>query len=62
VGTLNTINLYIALGCSELGVFKKGKNASACIGLTPIQYFSGGKTKLGSIGKYVKKTASFASN
>ncbi len=54
VGTLNAINLYIALGCAELGVFEKGKDASVCIGLTPIQYSSGGKTKLGSIGKYVK--------
>lgn len=56
VGTLNAINLYIALGCAELGVFEKGKDASACIGLTPIQYSSGGKTKLGSIGKYVKNS------
>jgi len=28
--------LYIALDCAELGVFSKGKEASACIGLTPI--------------------------
>ena len=51
---MNTINLYIALGCAELGVFNKGKDASACIGLTPQQYSSGGKTSLGSIGKHVK--------
>lgn len=56
VGTLNAINLYIALGCADLGVFNKGKDASACIGLTPIQYSSGGVTKLGSIGKYVKSS------
>lgn len=56
VGTLNAINLYIALGCYELGVFLKGKDASACIGLTPIQHSSGGKTKLGSISKYVKNS------
>lgn len=56
VGTLNAINLYIALGCADLGVFDKGKDAAACIGLTPIQYSSGGKTKLGSIGKYVKNS------
>lgn len=56
VGVINAINLYIALGCAELGVFKKGKDASACIGLTPLQYSSGGKTKLGSIGKYVKNS------
>lgn len=51
VGIINAINLYIALGCGELGSFDKGKNASACIGLTPIQHSSGGKVKLGSIGK-----------
>lgn len=54
VGPLNAINLYIALGCAELGVFKKGKDAAACIGLTPIQHSSGGKAKFGTIGKYVK--------
>ncbi|MCK5190320.1 MAG: IS110 family transposase [Methylococcales bacterium] len=56
VGTVNAINLYIALGCAELGTFNKGKDASACIGLTPLQYSSGGKTKLGSIGRYVKNS------
>ena len=54
VGTLNAISLYIMLGCADPGIFKKGKDASACIGLTPLQYSSGGKTKLGSIGKHVK--------
>ncbi|MFT4712303.1 MAG: transposase [Candidatus Azotimanducaceae bacterium] len=49
VGTLNAINLYIALGCADLGVFNKGKEASACIGLTPLQHSSGGVTKLGHI-------------
>jgi transposase len=57
VGTLNAINLYIALGCSELGTFTKGKDASACIGLTPLQYSSGGKVKMGTIGKHVKNGA-----
>ena len=56
VGVINAVNLYIALGCAELGVFKKGKDASACIGLTPIQHSSGGKTQLGSIGRYVKNS------
>jgi transposase len=56
VGTLNAINLYITLGCSESGIFNKGKDASACIGLTPVQYSSGGKTKLGSIGSHVKNS------
>ena len=36
--------------------YSKGKDASACIGLTPLQHSSGGKTKIGSIGKYVKNT------
>lgn len=56
VSTINAVNLYIALGCAELGVFTKGKNVSACIGLTPMQYSSGGKIKRGSIGKYVKNS------
>jgi transposase len=54
VGTVNAVNLYIALGCAELRSFNKGKDASVCIGLTPTQYSSGGKVKLGAIGKYVK--------
>lgn len=56
VGTINAINLYIALGCADIGVVSKGKDASACIGLTPIQYSSGGEVKLGSIGKHVKNS------
>ncbi len=54
VGPLNAVNLYIALGCAEIGTFNKGKDASACIGLTPIQHSSGGKTNIGTIGRYVK--------
>jgi transposase len=56
VGTMNAINLYLALGCAKLGVFTKGKYASACIGLTPIQHSSGGVVKLGSIGKHCKNS------
>lgn len=56
VSTVNAVNLYIALACAEIGVFSKGKDAAACIGLTPLQYSSGGKVKLGSIGKYVKNS------
>ncbi len=55
VGTMNAIN-YIALGCWDIGVFTKGKDASACIGLTPIQHSSGGLVKLGSIGKHCKNS------
>jgi transposase len=40
VGTTNAINLYLALGCAEIGAFSKGRHASACIGVTPIQYSS----------------------
>lgn len=54
VGTTNAINLYLALGCAEIGTFNRGRDASACIGVTPIQYSSGGTVKLGSIGKYTK--------
>ena len=53
---MNAINLYLALGCSDIGVFSKGKDASACIGLTPIQHSSGGFVKLGSIGKHCKNS------
>jgi len=55
--TVNAVKLCITLGCAELGSFSKGKNASACIGLTPLTYSSGGQTKIGSIGKYVKNGA-----
>ena len=51
VGAVNAINLYLALGCAEIGTFSKGRDASACIGVTPIQYSSGSTVKLGSIGK-----------
>ena len=54
VSTINAVNLYIALSCDDSASFKTGRDASACIGVTPIQHSSGGKTKLGSIGKHVK--------
>jgi transposase len=56
VGTVNAINLYLAIGCAEIGTFSKGRDVSACIGVTPIQYSSGGTVKLGSIGKYTKNS------
>ncbi len=49
---LNAINLYLAFGCAEVGAFSKGKSASACIGLTPVQHSSGGVVKLGYIGEF----------
>lgn len=57
VSTINAINLYIAIDCGEAGIFQSGRDASACIGLTPIQHSSGGKVKLGSIGRYVKNVS-----
>lgn len=54
VSTINAINLYISLGTDEMGTFNSGRDAAACIGLTPIQHSSGGKTQLGTIGKHVK--------
>lgn len=57
VGEINAVNLYIALGCGEAGVFNTGRDAAACLGVTPTQYSSGGKTQLGSIKKFVKKGA-----
>jgi len=56
VGPMNAINLYIALGCAEIRTFSKGKGASACIGLPPIQHSSGGMVKLGSIRKLCKNS------
>jgi len=57
VSTINAVNLYIAIGCEGAGTFKTGRDAFACIGLTPLQHSSGGKTKLGAIGKSVKNVA-----
>ncbi len=57
VSTINAVNLYIALGCGEAGSFVTGRDASACIGLTPLQHSSGGKTKIGSINKRVRNIA-----
>lgn len=56
IGVINAVNLYNVLFCSDNGTFKKGKDASACIGLTPVQHSSGGKTKLGSIGKHIRNS------
>lgn len=56
VSTINAVNLFVALSCGEAGVFKTGRDAAACIGVTPIQHSSGGKTQIGSIGKHVKNT------
>ncbi len=57
VATINAVNLYIAIGCGEAGAFKTGRDASACIGLMPLQHSSGGTTKIGSIGRSMKNVA-----
>ncbi|OUS29454.1 IS110 family transposase [Gammaproteobacteria bacterium 45_16_T64] len=57
VGVINAVNLYNILACQDSGIFRNGKDAAACIGLTPVQHSSGGKTKLGSIGKHVRNSA-----
>lgn len=54
VSTINAVHLYTALACGEENIFKTSRDASACIGLTPVQYSSGGKVTIGSIGKHVK--------
>ncbi len=43
-----------------MDVFKKGKDAAACIGLTPVQHSSGGKTVIGKI-KHRSKNQTFKS-
>lgn len=57
VSTINAVNLFIAIGCGDAGAFKSGRDAAACIGLTPLQHSSGGKTNIGSIGKGIKNIA-----
>lgn len=57
VGVINAVNLYLAIGCGDAGVFKSGRDVSACIGLTPVQHSSGGKIKLGSINKRVRNAS-----
>ena len=50
VGIKNALGLYAELGNGQH--YNNGRNASACIGMTPKQHSSGGKVKVGSIGKH----------
>jgi transposase len=50
VASKNAVGLYTAIGDGRQ--FKNGREAAACIGLTPQQHSTGGKVKIGSIGKY----------
>lgn len=50
IGPVNALGLTLSLG--EKGKsFKNGREASACIGVTPKQYSTGGIVTLGGIGK-----------
>ena len=50
IGPKNAIGLYIRIGNGAH--FKNGREAAACTGLTPKQASTGGKVRLGSIGKF----------
>lgn len=49
VGPKNALGLYAELGNARH--YKNGRNAAACVGVTPKQHSSGGQTRIGSIGK-----------
>jgi transposase len=49
VGPMSAMGLYMAIGDGH--AFKHGREASACIGVTPKQYSTGGKVKIGTVGK-----------
>lgn len=52
VGPVGALGLYLVLG--ERGSsFQHGREAAACIGLTPKQYSTGGVTTLGGIGRKI---------
>ena len=50
IGYKNAVALYLRLGDGQH--FKNGREASACVGVTPRQHSSGGKIRLGGIGHY----------
>ncbi|BDY02996.1 IS110 family transposase [Ferrimonas sp. YFM] len=52
VGEVNALALYLILGERGEG-FKNGREAAACIGVTPKQFSTGGVTSLGGIGKRI---------
>jgi transposase len=52
VGEVNALGLYLALG-EHGNAFKNGREASACIGLTPKQFSTGGKTVLLGLSKHI---------
>lgn len=50
IGPVNALEVYLTLG-DQGKSFTSGREASACIGLTPKQYSTGGVVVLGGIGK-----------
>lgn len=50
IGQVNGLGLYLVLG-DDGKAFKNGREAAACIGVTPQQHSSGGQIRLGSISK-----------
>jgi transposase len=54
VGPVSALGLYLTLG-DEGSSFKHGREAAACIGLTPKQWSTGGVVTLGGIGKLTGK-------
>jgi transposase len=50
IGPVNSLGLTLSLG-NKGESFKNGREASACIGVTPKQYSTGGIVTLGGIGK-----------
>jgi len=49
VGPINALGLYLAIGDGR--AFNNGRDASACIGVTPKQHSTGGKVRMGTVGK-----------
>jgi transposase len=49
VGPVGVVRLYVSLGDGK--IFKKGRDASVYIGLTPKQHSSGGKVYMRGINK-----------
>ncbi len=49
VGPMSAMGLYLAIGDGR--AFKHGREAAACIGVTPKQHSTGGKVKIGTVGK-----------
>ncbi len=50
IGYKNAVGLYLRLGDGQR--FKNGREAAACVGVTPRQHSSGGKVRMGGIGHH----------